>query len=943
MLDLERDSAIFARDNALIAPRSEVFDAERIWAAFERAAQDCSDASSKRLAAVKLLRPAFEQGHARIRRAFETELRSGARVSRSIAALTDDVVQLVFRFATEHLFYVSNPTKGEHMSVVAVGGYGRGEMAPFSDVDLLFLTPYKDTAWSESVVEAMLYMLWDLRMKVGHSTRRVSDCLRLAGTDMTIRTSLLEKRFLCGDLELFETLDQRLRRELFDKTGTAFLEAKLAERDQRHQRGGGSRYLLEPNVKEGKGGLRDLQTLYWITKYLYDAESVEDLVEKEVFTAEEVARFRKAEAHLWTVRCGLHYVAGRAQERLSFENQVELAEAFGYRESAGQRPVERFMKRYFISAREVGELTRIFCASLEAQHRKPPPILGVARFLTGSDNGAIEGAPHWLERRDGRLMVSRADRLKDPRNILQFFEAAVRLDILIHPAALRLIDRHRRSMDNALRQYPEIGPMLVDLLANSRDPVRVMRRMSETGVLGCLLPEFGRITGMMQFNMYHHYTVDEHTIQTLHALSQIRSGALKEQHPIETKILEASPDLRVLSVALLLHDIGKGLPEDHSMAGERIAWEVAPQLGLSDAEVERVAWLVRWHLAMSDVAQKRDISDAATVRGFAELVRSPERLKQLYVLTVCDIRAVGPGVWNGWKAQLLRQLYCETRAALVGDEADQGRPQRIAAAKEALREKLVDWPAERIQPHLERFYPSYWLGLDVETHELHAEMMRQADGDVTQRPKDAGALHMRATPAAVRAATMVAFYTTDHPGLIARMTGAFALANASVVDARAYTTKDGMAVNTFWVQDEEEGAYDDPDRLERLERYVMRALNGQVVPRDALRQRRRVPKRERSFHVPPSVEIDNSASDTFTVIEVNGRDRVGLLHELTRALSAETVNIFSAIIATYGEHAVDVFYVRDVFGMKIHADTKKARLKKALMTVLQAGDVTEDR
>ncbi|MBX2856905.1 MAG: [protein-PII] uridylyltransferase [Rhodobacteraceae bacterium] len=933
---------MFARDDALIAPREEVFDAERIWATFERAVRECSDASSKRLAATKLLKSAFERGHTRIRQAFETELRSGARVSRSIAALTDDVVRLVFRFATEHLFYISNPTKGEHLSVVAVGGYGRGEMAPYSDVDLLFLTPYKDTAWSESVVEAMLYMLWDLRLKVGHSTRRVSDCLRLAGSDMTIRTTLLEKRFLCGDAALFETLDQRLRRELFEKTGPAFLEAKLTERDQRHQRGGGSRYVLEPNVKEGKGGLRDLQTLYWITKYLYGVESVEDLVEKEVFTDEEVARFRKAEAHLWTVRCGLHYVAGRAQERMSFENQVELAEAFGYRESAGQMPVERFMKRYFVSAREVGELTRIFCASLEAQHRKPPPLLGVARFLTGSDNGAIEGAPHWLERRDGRLMVSRADRLKDPRNIVKLFEAAVRLDIMIHPASLRLIDRYRRSMDDALARYPEIGATLVDLLAHSRDPVRAMRRMTETGVLGRLLPEFGRITGMMQFNMYHHYTVDEHTIQSLQALNQMRTGALREEHPVETKILEASPDLRVLSVALLLHDIGKGLPEDHSIAGERIAREVGPQLGLSEAEVERVAWLVRWHLAMSDVAQKRDISDPATVRGFAELVRSPERLKQLYVLTACDIRAVGPGVWNGWKGQLLRQLYCETRTALVGDEAAQSRPQRIAAAQDSLREalqkNLAEWPAGRAETHLERFYPSYWLGLDLETHVLHAEMIRQADEGATQRPKDAGALHMRATPAAHRAATMVAFYTTDHPGLIARMTGAFALANASVVDARAYTTKDGMAVNTFWVQDEEEGAYDDPNRLERLERYVMRALNGEVVPREALRERRRMPRRERSFQVPPSVEIDNSASDTFTVIEVNGRDRVGLLHELTRALSVETVNIFSAIIATYGEHAVDVFYVRDVFGMKIHAESKKARLKTALMTVLKAGD-----
>lgn len=916
----------------LIADRREIFDREAVWAELLAGDEPEASVAARRQAAVGPLRAAIEAGRARIQAKFDTEIRSGARVARSIAAMTDDVLEVVHHFVAGRLFFIASPTRGEKLAMIAVGGYGRGEMAPFSDVDLLFLTPYRRTAWSESVVEATLYLLWDLKMKVGHATRTIMECLRLASEDMTIRTALLEKRLLAGDRDVFDALSAKLWTELFDRTGPEFLEAKLAERDRRHERHGGSRYMLEPNVKESKGGLRDLQALYWIAKYLYRADTPEQLVTMGVFTAAEVTRFRTAEQHLWTVRCGLHYLAGRAQEKLSFDHQIELADRFQYRDTAAARPVERMMKRYFAAAKSVGDLTRIFCASLEAQHRKTPPLIGaVNRFFAASDAaGPIPGAEDWLERRDGRLALSDPGALsRDPIKILALFDIAVRLDILIHPEALKELSRRRRAADDLLAENAAAGPLFVDLIAGSRDPGRALIRMSETGVIDRLLPEFGRITGLMQFNMYHHYTVEAHTILAVQILHRIRSGQLAEDNPTATKVAQSIDDLRVLTAALLLHDIGKGLGEDHSIAGERIAREVCPMLGMTPSETDNVAWLVRHHLAMSDVAQKRDISDPATLRSFAGLVRSPERLKMLYVLTVCDIRAVGPGVWNGWKAQLLRTVFHETRAILTDAQDSPTRTERIEAAQTALKIKLGGlrsdpWSPERVDQHIERFFPAYWLGLDAPIHAMHAEMTTAADGP----------LAMRVRQAPERDATVIAFYTNDHPGLFARMTGAFAIAGASVVDARAYTTRDGSAVNTFWVQTADGEPYDDLSRLDRLQTHVERTLKGEVIPREALRERRPRPARERSFTVPPQVAIDNHASDTFTLVEVDGRDRVGLLHELARALSAESVNIFSAIIATYGEQAVDVFYVRDLFGMKITSDAKKARIERALLAVL---------
>jgi [protein-PII] uridylyltransferase len=810
---------------------------------------------------------------------------------------------------------------------VAVGGYGRGEMAPFSDVDLLFLRPWKQTAWGESVIETALYLLWDLKLKVGYAVRTPDDCLRLARSDMTIRTALLEKRLLWGDPAPLAQLDQRLWRELFEKTGLEFAEAKLAERDQRHGRNGGSRYLVEPNVKEGKGGLRDLQTLYWIAKYLHRAQTVGELVAEGALTQDEVATFSSAERFLWTVRCWLHWTAGRAQEQLSFDLQVEVARRMGYADVEGRRGVELFMQDYFRAAKDVGDLTRWFCAVLEGRQKKTRRDLGALRRAFGL-GGAATPLTDGFVLRDGRVDVADPALFeRRPIAMLQLFAEGLRTGALLHPNAMRQVAASLDRVDDALRADREANAIFLKLLAHSKDPERALRRMNECGFLGRFIPEFGRVVAMMQFNMYHSYTVDEHTIMAVAGLRRLRDGELIAELPLTSEIIKAGVDMEVLSVALFLHDVGKGLPEDHSVVGAQIARDLCPRLGLDARQCELVEWLVLHHLLMSDVAQKRDISDPRTVRDFADVVRSPERLRLLLVLTVCDIRAVGPTVWNNWKAQLLRHLFYDTRALLTGGAERLSRADRVEEAKQAVRAALADWPAEAIEAELSRHYPPYWLGLDAGAHVAHARMAREA-GE--------GGVAIRVDPEPERDATRVLILMADHPGLFSRMAAAMALARASIVDARTFTTADGMATSAFWIQDADGGAYA-PDQFGRLRETIRRALSGEIAPRKALAERRRsVRKRERAFESPTRITFDNDASDIYTVIEVDTRDRFGLLYDLTGALAHANINIFSAVVATYGEQAVDVFYVKDLFGLKIRSAAKQQAIARKLREAIDS-------
>ena len=877
-----------------------------------------------RPAVIACLRTALNNGRAEVRARFEAK-GSGEDCVQQNCYLADRLIKTLADFTVQHIFPSANPTSGEVFDIAATGGYGRGELAPFSDIDLLFLLPYKRTPRVEQVVEYMLYILWDLGLKVGHAVRSVDDCIRQSKADITIRTAILEGRYLWGPRKLFNELRKRFDREVVAGTGPEFVEAKLAERDNRHLKLGDSRYVLEPNLKDGKGGLRDLQTLFWIAKYLYRVEGVDELVGKHVLLPEEAQRFAKAQNFLWTARCHLHYLTGRLEDRLTFDVQTQISERMGYTEHAGTKGVERFMKHYFLVAKDVGDLTRIFCAALEAESKRPPKfnILRLAALTRRKD---VEGFIV-----DGERLNVRNDRQfkEQPLDMIRLFHVAQQNDIDIHPHALRAITRSLSVVGPKLRMDPEANRLFLEILTGPKDPEITLRRMNEAGVLARFIPDFGRVVAQMQYDMYHVYTVDEHTLFALGILHKIEMGELAGELPLSSEVIHKVVSRRALYVAVLLHDIAKGRGGDHSVLGARVAEKLCPRLGLTAEETETVAWLVRWHLAMSYTAFKRDLEDEKTVRDFVSLVQSPERLRLLLVLTVADIRAVGPQRWNNWKATLLRELYNRSEESMSGGLTVDGRGRRIQAAQAALRAELTDFDDADFERHIGLGYPAYWLAFDAETLGRHARLIREATRD--NRPLTVDTRIDRG-----RAITEVTIYATDHHGLFSRLAGALAASGADIVDAKIFTMTNGMALDVFTVQDAAGGgAFESGDKLAKLSVMIERVLSGQLKPLHDLATRKAPhASRTRVFHVPPRVLIDNNASTTHTVIEVNGRDRPGLLYALTRALSGLTLQISSAKISTYGEKAIDVFYVKDVFGLKVTHDSKLAQIKERLLHAL---------
>ena len=877
-----------------------------------------------------LLKGAMEQGRAEVRSRFDAGEANGEEVAVALSFLADQIVRLIYDFATDHVYPAANPTEGERLCVAAVGGYGRGELAPHSDIDLLFVLPYKETARQEQVIEYTLYMLWDLKLKVGHATRSIDECVRLARSDLTVRTAMLESRYLWGDRKLYNELRRRFYSEVADTSGPEFVEGKLAERDARHTKLGGSRYVLEPNIKEGKGGLRDLQTLYWIAKYLYKVDEVANLVDRGVLTKKEAHRFDRAHRFLWDVRCHLHYLAGRGEDRLTFDVQSEIAALLVYRDRAGARGVERFMKHYYLIVKEIGDLTRIFCAALEAEHQRKPrfrlPSIGL--FHKSIDGFEVEG---------GRLNVRSGGEFRDdPVKILRLFHTAQEEQLDIHPKALRAITRNLHAVDQ-IREDPEANRLFTEMLTSKNDPETTLRRLNEASVFGRFVPDFGRVVAQMQHDMYHVYTVDEHTVFAIGILRGIEEGSYGDEMPISSEVIHKIQSRRALYVSVLLHDIAKGRGGDHSELGADVALELCPRFGLNDEETETVAWLVRYHLLMSNTAFRRDINDPQTITDFCAVVQSVERLRLLLVLTAADIRAVGPNVWNAWKAALLRDLYEAAEERLTGGHAAGGRDARIEYAKEEMRALLADLPPSAIDAHIARGYPSYWLSFDADTHAWHARIAHEAES--------------RSEPLTInnrvdrfKGVTEITIYADDHPGLFSRIAGAMAVSGANIVDAKIFTMADGMALDTFWVQDENGEPFDRADKLARLYARIDQTLAGRLRPREELKKDDGVSSRMRVFKVAPRVLIDNEASRTHTVIEVNGRDRKGLLYDLTRALSSLNLQIASAHISTFGEAAVDVFYVKDVFGLQVTHDSRLNQIRDTLLAVMvQDSDAGADR
>jgi [protein-PII] uridylyltransferase len=909
------------------AIRPPIIDRAALDRDLDRIAGEHTDRAARDAAVKKRLKSALSEGR-ELAQLWLDEDGGGTACAREISHLMDEIVSALHRFVITHIHPSGpSPAPANRLAVIAVGGYGRGTLAPGSDIDLLFLSPKTQTKWITASVEAMLYVLWDLGLTIGHAVRSLDECLKLSRADITIRTAVLESRMVCGDIALAEELTQRFDKNIVPGTELEFVTAKLAERDERYRQTESSRYVVEPNVKEGKGGLRDLHTLFWIAKYVYRVRAVDDLVAAGLFSTAELVQFRKAEDFLWTVRCHLHFLTGRAEERLSFEYQTEIAEKLGYKSHPGQSAVERFMKHYFLIAKDVGDLTAIVCARLEQRHAKRPPRLKriFSRFRRARTH-ALPGDDFTIE--NERLTVTGPDVFKrDPVNLIRFFHIADREDVDMHPDAMHQIRRSLRLIDRDLRDNAEANRLFLEVLTSRNAPETILRRMNEAGVLGRFIPDFGKIVAMMQFNMYHHYTVDEHLIRAVGILAEMDAGTLKDEHPLSNEILPTITSRTALYVAVLLHDVAKGRIEDHSIAGARIMLELGPRLGLSADDTETAAWLIEQHLLMSDIAQRRDISDPRTIEDFAKIVQSLERLKMLLVLTVADIKAVGPGVWNGWKGQLLRQLYWETEIVLAGGHSAANRKERVEAAKVETREALADWSGAELDAYVARHYPAYWLKVEPERRVAHARFLKNVE-------KDGRNVATTFTTHAFHGVTEITVMAQDHPRLLAIIAGACAATGANITDAYINTTTDGMALDTIFVSRTYERDEDECRVAQRIADNIERALKGDLWLTDAMQKRTEQRRRQtQAFAVPPRVVIANDWSDRHTVIEVSGLDRPGLLYDLTSTVSKLNLNIASAHIATFGEKAVDVFYVTDLTGHKITSPVRQETIRRDLTAV----------
>ena len=849
---------------------------------------EAASAPDVRKAVAAILKDSWDAARTRVARRLDAG-GEGVEVARLYSTAADDLLAALWRFTTESLYPAANPSEAERLSLIAVGGYGRSVLAPFSDLDLLFLRPWKSTPRTEQVVEFMLYVLWDIGVKVGQSARSVDECLALARSDMVIRTTLLEARPLVGDQALAADFINRFHAQVAKADPRPFIAAKLEERDIRHQKSGAVRYRVEPNVKDGKGGLRDLNTLFWIARSLAPDSPLGARALDDLLTARERRTFEEAFDFLWRVRAHLHLIAGRPEEKLTFDLQPEVARRMGWRGRGDEPAVERFMRRYFLVARDVGALTRALSAKLEARQQKA--TLSLSRLIPGRKRrlgvgGFIKDA--------GRLSVTGPEVfVAAPEKLLMLFRTADEHDLDLHPDAFSAVSRSLSLITPTLRRAPGATRAFLDILAHGQRPYRVLTMMNETGLLGRFLPEWGRIVGQTQFNMYHAYTVDEHTLQAIGLINDIARGKLKVDHPTASEIVHRIDDFEALMLAMLLHDVGKGGDRGQLEDGAIAARRACDRLGLDPRRTEFVVWLVRNHLAMSDYAQKRDVSDPATVRAFTRLVGDPERLRTLLVLTVADIRAVGPGVWNAWKGGLIRDLYQRTEGVFRGEDVTHADP-------------LDDHP-------------------DLVTR-------ARAKGAAAE------ALKVEADEAGEHPATRVAVAARDRPGLFVDLAAALAAAGADVVGARVATATDGTALDVFELQDGGGAPYGqaEPRRLTRLITALETAARGgaRIAPAPVAKPS----PRRAAFDVRPTTIVDLDASPDAAVVEVSGADRPGLLADLARVLADNSLSIRSAHIAGFGERAVDSFYVTDTRGRKPNPGPRLERLRLELEAVLDRTD-----
>ncbi|MEM8770457.1 MAG: [protein-PII] uridylyltransferase [Pseudomonadota bacterium] len=837
-----------------------------------------------------------------------------ARLTRSV----DLIVKSLFAHA---------PRSSRDFAVCAVGGYGRRQLAPYSDVDLLFLyDPSFETA-IRAGLDFILYPLWDSGMKIGHNVHTPESATAFAAEDVIARTAYLDIRFLCGVRSVFDDFASRFDK-LRRRSAVEFVAAKLEEQAHRQAEAGETRYIVEPDIKEGKGGLRDVQTIRWLYKYVYGDEKKGRENAAEIMGKAERRSLAKVEKFLWSVRAHLHDLRGRADERLTFDIQPALAERLGYADRPGMTAAERLMRHYFVNTVETGRLTRILCVRLEEESAKRLPRFpkSLPKLLQADE---APGAPN-IRLRNGRLDFENPARASktsmDLFRLFRAFSKQPRYDF--HPDALAVVSEHTASITSSVRKDPDIANLFKQILLSKADPVRTLRVMTETGLLGKYIPAYGDIVGRIDYGLYRRFTLDEHVLRSLGVLRDIRSGVLKDEHPICFGIIKRSDSAIVIALALLLHESRWTVRGRSPAETERLVRRIVRRLGLNPQQTALAAWGAAYHLHMVRTAERRNLTEASAIAQFAREVGTLERLDLMTVLSVCHLRVVGAFSWDETTRRQLSSLYELSHAWLEGgDDALRRRLEdRANLARRQALSRLRNWRADEKRAFLARLSSDMLRALDTDIIVRFAHLARAADADdasaaVTVTPRDGD--------------FECIIYADDRPGFLADIAGVIAEAGLSVRTVQALTAMDGRAFDIFSVQTADGAPVDDPEQARRLHKAILAAARSS--PDETPRLMRRLGDRRPLFTVAPQVRLELAASDDATVIEAEGLDRPGLLYELARALGDMDVQIASAHVATYGERAVDAFYLQDEKGRKITDRRVLNRIEKRLLAILSSG------
>ena len=837
--------------------------------------------------------------------------------------LIDSMLRVVFKKIYHKIFNNTDYI----FSIIAVGGYGRGELAPCSDLDLLFLLPnnlkINESKHAEEVVQFILYILWDLGYSVGHSTRTIDDCIEKSKLDLTISTALLEKRFIVGNEDVFSLLNDKFTLFIKNTKTLKFVEAKLVESELRHKRFGGSRYVVEPNVKDGKGGLRDLHTLIWISKFAYKVDSVSKLINMGALSKKEAASFAESQRFLLSVRCHLHYRAFREDDRLAMDAQLDLAKTMNFKNTITQKDVERFMKRYFLATKTVGSLTRIFCAAIETEFNKPLRL----SFLSFKKKEDVY--PFDIEL--GRLFVKNKEVLSEnPVNIIKLFNISHNKNIDIHPKTLRYLTSLQRLINYEVRNDFDANKMFLDILTSDKDSTRTLRLMNESNILGKFIPEFQKIVGLMQFDMYHSYTVDEHTIFTISNLYSLKNGEFKNFAPLASKVILEISSKKCLFVAMLLHDIAKGRKGDHSENGSLIASVVCPRLGLSKEETKTVEWLILYHLLMSKTAFRYELGDARVIKSFVDKVKSVERLKLLLVLTVADIKGVGPEIWNDWKGSLITELYSKSFDMLQKDNVNE----LIKTPKKSFENFLVEngLTNSDAKQYCSYYYDNYWEIFNLSRIINHYEIFRNMY-------KDSKKFKVHLFDESKLKATELLVIAPDHHGLFSLISGLVSASGYDVVNAKIITRSDGYALDTFFIQNKNRQPIIEEHSKKKLLKVISQGLEGNFNVEKALNKRwEEIPARFRAIKAPTRVIIDNNMSDEYSILEIKCKNAPGVLYRITKVITSLGLQINTANVSTYGDRVVDIFYIKDAFGSKIDNNKSMDKVKMSILKTLEETD-----